>query len=195
MAADPRRAPTIALAFALACALPGLALAMQDQPDAQSADAVTPRVAVAWSSLTPEQQRLLAPIESQWQQLAPRQQQRLVRRAERWQRLPPDAQDRARDRLARYAAMTPAQRAAARQRLHEFQQLPPEEKQRMREAWRRFHDLSPEQRRALREEFEKSEPADSPQHPSGWAHRGGFSPPTYKLRRKRWAEAHPIGPP
>jgi len=161
MAAERRSAPMLVacLAFALACATPSLAFAMQDQPSAQPADVAAPSAApVAWTSLTADQQRLLAPVQSQWPQLPPRQQQRLIRRAERWQTLPPEAQERARARLARFAAMTPDERAAARQRLHEFQQLPPEEKQRIREARQRFHDMTPEERRALREQFESAQP-------------------------------------
>src|SRR6476646_6476876 len=146
------RAAFVAL---LLIAVPSVSFAQGDPAAQRPGVAATP---VPWTALTPDEQRIFAPVREQWQAIPPAQQQRLRRTAERWQSLAPEQQDRIRQRLVRFAAMTPEQRAVARERFRAFQQLPPDEKQRIREAFRRYHALAPEERRQLRQRYESTNP-------------------------------------
>lgn len=136
------------------------------------ADARAPEAPVAWSSLTPTQQHLLAPVRDQWDALPGKRQQRLVENATRWATLPPARQQQATQRLARWARMTPEQRRELQQNARTFRNLTPEQRARIREAFVRFQSLPPDQRKALRERWRSLSPAE----------------------RMRWAEDHRAAP-
>lgn len=153
-------------------ALAQTAIPMQAAP----ADNEAPRQPVAWSSLSPAQQRMLAPLQEQWGQLKPGRQQHLAQNAERWATLPPAHQQQIRERLARWAAMTPEQRRQLRENARAFHDLTPEERARVSAAFRKFQSLSPAERRALRERWR----AMPPQQRMNWAARhGGESIPMH----------------
>ncbi|TAN03858.1 MAG: DUF3106 domain-containing protein [Rhodanobacteraceae bacterium] len=125
----------------------------QVQTSAPTPDANTTRQPLAWSSLDPDQQRMLAPLQSQWSQMPPERQQRLAAHATRWASLPPERQQRIHERLTRWAAMTPEQRRQLRQNVRAFHNLTPAERARVDAAFHRFQSLSPAERRALRERW------------------------------------------
>ena len=135
-----------------------------------------PRQPIAWSSLSPAQQRMLAPLQGQWDQLKAGRQQHLARNAERWAALPPEHQQQIRDRLTRWAAMTPEQRRQLRENARAFHNLTPEERAKVSEAFRKFQSLPPAERRALRERWR----AMPPQQRMRWAEQhGGASIPMH----------------
>lgn len=150
-------------------------------PPAQGASRVAPADAgdhaLAWSSLSAAQQRVLAPLQSQWNELHPQRQRRLASHALRWATLPPGHQQQIRKRLARWARMTPAQRRQLRENARAFRNLTPAERARVRAAFRRFQSLSPAERRALRERWRRM----TPQQRRHWADQPpahAASPPT-----------------
>jgi hypothetical protein len=150
---------------------PGTAVLAQTAIPMQGATAGNggPRQAIAWSSLTPAQQRMLAPLQGQWDQLKPGRQRHLAQNAERWAALPPAHQQQIRERLARWAAMTPEQRRQLRENARAFRNLTPEERAKVSEAFRKFQSLPPAERRALRERWR----AMPPQQRMRWAERHG----------------------
>ena len=166
------RNATLALFLAAACSLgvPCVALAqaaipMQSTPAGNDA----PRQPLAWSSLSPAQQRMLAPLQNQWDQLKPARQHRLAQNADHSATLPPEHQQQIRDRLTRWAAMTPEQRHQLRENARAFHNLSPEERAKVSAAFHKFQSLSPAERRALRARWR----AMPPQQRMHWAARHG----------------------
>ncbi len=184
------RGVTLPVVLAAACLLaaPCMALA-QANPSipAQNAlrpapvDAGAPEQPLAWSSLSPGQQRMLAPLQGQWAQLHPQRQHRLAENAMRWAALPPTRQQQIQERLTRWANMTPEQRRQLRENARAFHSLTPEERARVSAAFRKFQSLSPAERQALRERWR----AMSPEQRRRWANeRAGKSMPTNPPARR-----------
>lgn len=143
-------------------------------PDSTPRRSVTlappPTQPIAWSSLSPSQQAMLAPVRGQWEQLHPKRQQTLATHARHWSTLPPERREQINQRLTRWASMTPAQRRQLNDNARAFHKLSPEERAKVSAAYRRFQSLSPEERRALRERWRATSPqqhmpAHLPMHP------------------------------
>ena len=132
----------------------------------------SPKQPLAWSSLSPSQQRVLAPVQDQWDQMHPARQQRLAEHADHWATLPPQRQQQIHERLTRWANMTPQQRQQLRENARAFHDLTPEQRARVRAAFERFRSLPPDERKALRERWHAMPPA----------------------QRMRWADGHPGQP-
>jgi len=141
----------VAIAAGAACAA--------DQDDPAPAAQPAPAQAISWTSLTPDEQRVLEQVRDSWSQLPAEAQQRLRRGAQRWAQMTPEQRVRVEQRLQRWNEMTPDQRAGLRQRYEKFEQLPPEQQQRIRAAFRRFGNLPPGERAHLREQFDQMTPA------------------------------------
>ena len=125
--------------------------------EAASGD-TTPATPLAWSSLSPLQAKMLAPLQGQWAQMHPGQQQRLAEHARHWATLPAERQQQIRERLARWAAMTPEQRQQLRANARAFHDLTPAERTKVRAAFERFRALPPAEREALRERWHAMPP-------------------------------------
>lgn len=163
-----RHALSPLIGMTLGCVLAALSsvAAAQTAPPAVATDHVAGPV--AWSQLSPDQRRLLAPLHDQWQQLPAARQQRLATHADQWAGLSPEHQQLIRQRLARWAAMTPIQRRELRANARAFRELPPAERARVSAAYRHFQMMSPAERRALRERWAAEHPnsaAPIPMHP------------------------------
>lgn len=141
-------------------AVPCMAAAQSAPPQAtrESTSGRMPATPLAWSSLSPLQAKLLAPLRSEWAQMRPERQQRLAEHARHWATLPPDRQQQIHERLTRWASMTPAQREQLRANARAFHDLTPAERARVRAAFERFHALPPAQRKALRERWRTMPP-------------------------------------
>lgn len=162
------RGMTLPVVLAAACllAMPCMALAqaspaipMQNAPRLAPTDTGAPQQPLAWSSLSPGQQRMLAPLQGQWDQLHPQRQHRLAQNAVRWAALPPAHQQQIQERLTRWANMTPEQRRQLRENARAFRNLTPEERAKVSAAFRKFQSLSPAERQALRERWRAMPPA------------------------------------
>ena len=142
------------------------------------ADAGAPKQPLAWSSLSADQQRMLAPLQGEWSRMHPMRQHRLAEHALHWATLPPERQQQIRERLTRWTKMTPEQRRQLRENARIFHDLTPAERAKVSEAFRKFQSLPPAERRALRERWHTMTPE----------------------QRRRWATEHadkplPLRPP
>ena len=90
---NPTRRAALAALFAL-----GLNLTLPGRARAQVEPAASPPAAVAWSSLSAEEQKLLNRFSERWETLPPEHQQRLVRGTRRWMNMTPEQRERARAR-------------------------------------------------------------------------------------------------
>ena len=111
-----------------------------------------------WNTLSPAQQNMLQPLQSQWSTLQPKRQEHLLERTQDWLKLPPERQQEIRDHIARWQQMTPEQREQARQNQHLYDNLPPAKQQELHEAFKRFQQLPPDQRDALRRQWQEQSP-------------------------------------
>jgi hypothetical protein len=101
---------------------------------AVSADRSTP----AWQQLTPEQQRILAPIQGEWESLDTPHKRKWLGIAQRYPKMSPDEQARLQYRMKEWSSLSPGQRQAARDKYREFEQLTPEDRQAMRDKWEKY---------------------------------------------------------
>lgn len=141
--------------------------------------------ALPFSSLSPEEQQILAPYAEKWDLLSDDKQQQLQtgariwqgmtveerqrasRQLEVWQQLPPDQQEQIRQRFERFQQLSPEQRQRLRHVRQEYLELPAVTRERLRQDWQR---LDEQQREALRQRLLPAE-----QGGGGSLHRG--SPP------------------
>ena len=175
------RGTAFAMLLAAACLFgaPGAALAQTAIPmQGAPAGNESPRQPVAWSSLSPTQQRMLAPLQEQWGQLKPGRQHHLAQNAEHWATLPPAHQQQIRERLTRWAAMTPEERRQLRENARAFHDLTPEERAKVSAAFHKFQSLSPEERRALKQRWRATHPQQSGHWPS--SHPVPMHPPVHR---------------
>src|SRR5256886_13557988 len=124
------------------------------------AEGATPPAPVAWSSLAPEQRKVLSRLAGQWDSLPPARQQALAHGSDRWLGMSAEQRDKARERFSHWQSLPPDQRHALRSRWQKFQSLPPNEQARVRENFHKFQQLPPAQRQMLREQWHKASPAE-----------------------------------
>ena len=188
---------TLLLPAAVALLLAVAPVRAQEPPS----PAAGPTAPVAWSSLTPMQQKVLSRFGSQWSSLPPARQQALVHGSERWLGMSTDQRDQARERFQHFQSLPPEQRHALRSRWEKFQSLPPHEQARVRENFHKFQQLPPERRQMLREQWHNASPAQrqemiqhareqrqslgTPQHPPAERPAQGARPPAQATRPHR----------
>lgn len=106
----------------------------------------------AWETLTPDQQRALAPLQRDWSSLDASRQSKWLEVAARFPRMSAEDQRRLQERMTQWTRLTPAERERARLQYQETRQLPADEK---RARWEAYQALSEEQRKALAQRAEK----------------------------------------
>lgn len=131
-----QRALRQALAWALA-----LSLAFWSLGPAQAEDR-----SPSWSSLTPAQKQVLAPLQRDWSSIEPARRQKWLEVAARYPQMPADERERLQARMSEWARMTPVQRATARQQFQEVRRVPDEERQ---ARWQAYQSLPAEERDRL----------------------------------------------
>src|SRR6185503_6903385 len=102
-------------------------------PLAGANDLRTPQT--PWSSLSPEQKRILGPVAPDWERMPGYQQQRLMSAARQYPSLQPIQKERFDQRIRDWATMTSDQRKAARETFQGLRKLPPEKQHELRERW------------------------------------------------------------
>lgn len=133
------------LSLALAAAL-GLGVLASGTTQAQSSPAATPG-GRAWNSLTPAQQKVLAPLERDWGGIDAARRQKWIEVAGRFPKMPADEQRRVQERMASWSRLSPQERSNARLNFQESrQQLSPDDR---KARWEAYQALPPEQRRQL----------------------------------------------
>lgn len=110
---------------------------------------------VTWTSLSAEQQLVLAPLARTWPSLSLNQRQEWVQIAARYPRLKRSAQQRLQERMTEWAHMSTAQRRLARKNFQASRNLSASRKA---QAWDAYQALPEEQKRALAHAAAKNEP-------------------------------------
>lgn len=125
-----RQAAGLIAAALLACAA-GLATAAD--PDRLK----TPQI--PWTSLSPDERRVLGPVAPEWTRMPGYQQQRLKGAASQYPKMQPIQKERFDNRIREWSQMTPDQRKAARETFQGLRKLPPEKQHELRERWLERH--------------------------------------------------------
>jgi hypothetical protein len=101
---------------------------------------------VQWRELTPQQQQILAPLESHWASMDDTGRDKWVNVANRFHQLTPAERQRVQERMSQWAKLRPQERGEARLRFQQARQLPPDERQK---KWEAYQALSEEERKDL----------------------------------------------
>ena len=110
----------------------------------------------AWTELSPEQQRILAPIQGEWETLDAPRKKKWLGVAQRYPKMTVDERARFQRSMKEWVSLTPEQRWAARDKRREFDQLAPEDRQALPEKWDKF-----QQEQAAKEAAAKAAETDS----------------------------------
>lgn len=113
-------------------ALAACATLAQAQPR-DPATLKTPQV--PWYRLSPDERRILGPVEPDWDRMPGYQQERLKSAARKYPSLQPIQKERFEQRIRDWAQMSPEQRRAARETFKGLRQLPPEKQHELRERY------------------------------------------------------------
>lgn len=100
----------------------------------------------AWAALTPEQRKVLAPLEREWGSFSANRKSKWLDISGRFAKMPPAEQARLQERMTTWAKMSPAERGRARLSYQEAKQLSPQARQ---ERWKAYQALPDNERRAL----------------------------------------------
>jgi hypothetical protein len=138
----------------------GVCLPVSAQGAAPGASTPQPGAAVPWSSLSPDQQRLMSRLSGQWEQLTPQRQQALANGSQRWLGMSPDQRTQARQRFNQFQKLPPQRRDQLRQRWEEFRALPPARQQADRDNFRKFQQLPQQRRQQLRQRWQSATPRE-----------------------------------
>jgi len=116
----------------------------------------------SWEQLTPQQQKILSPIQGEWNQFDAKRKQRWLRTVKRYPKMSRSEQERFQTRMREWVSLTPEERSAARSRFREFEQLPPERKAAVRRKWEEYQRKRADEARAAevaRDAESKAQPA------------------------------------
>lgn len=152
----PARAPAVVVPATGAAASTPAASAPVRVPAGKAAPVDTRRAAVGqgrWSSLTPAEQVVLAPLQTDWADLTRDQRLKWFDLSQRFGVLSPDEQQRVQARMADWARLTPAERGAARLNFQEIRQRPAQERL---DRWEAYQGLDADARRQLAEQGQAS---------------------------------------
>ena len=122
----------VALIVWLVIALP--VVAAQSNPPTKKA----PRP--AWSELTLDQQKVLAPLQADWDSLDTTRRKKWVGIADRYPKMKPAEQQRLQKRMTDWAKLTPAQRQEAREKYLQIRKLPPKKRQEVKAQWEQYQE-------------------------------------------------------
>jgi len=125
-----------------------------------TAPAATAPAGVPWSSLSPDQQRLLSRMSGQWDQLPPQRQQALADGGQRWLNMSTNQRAQARERFNQWQQLPPQRRQMLRKRWEDFRAQSPAQQQAARDNLRKFKSLPKQRRQQLRERWQSATPAE-----------------------------------
>ena len=113
----------------------------------------------AWTTLSPAEQGILAPLAGQWDRLDAEDRQRWLGVAKRYPKMTPTGQKRTQTRMKKWAALSPREREQARDKYKSMKRQGND--QELRREWERYQALTPEQRQALVPQKERGDKAKS----------------------------------
>jgi hypothetical protein len=111
-----------------------------------------------WTSLTPAQQRALAPLSRDWSGIDVARRAKWLEVATKFPAMPKDEQSRVQERMRDWARLTPIERSRARLQFQETKQVPTTERQ---AKWEAYKALPDEQKHALAQTAKRSARAAS----------------------------------
>jgi hypothetical protein len=126
------------MAKTLVALIASLCIAFSAAAAQTKADAKKAAPKPAWTELTPAQQQVLAPLQSDWEQLDSTRRKKWVAIANRYPTMKPAEQQRLQKRMQEWAQLTPDERRAARERYQSLKKLPPQERRQVREKWQEY---------------------------------------------------------
>jgi Protein of unknown function (DUF3106) len=121
----------------------------------------------AWSQLSPDEQRILAPIETEWDELGPQRKLKWLRIAKRFPTMKAEQQARLQDRMREWVTLSEERRRAARERYREIENLSVAERQVLHAKWEEYQREAAEQQK--RDAGEQAAPAQEPKDTSSAA--------------------------
>lgn len=104
----------------------------------------------AWSQLSDDQHKVLAPLGSEWDTLRPWQREKMLDIAHDYPKMDVQKQQLVQKRLNSWSRMTPYERENARKRYQEFNALSPDKKDAVRKKWADYQKLPEADRAKLR---------------------------------------------
>jgi hypothetical protein len=134
----------VVLALLVALAIP---IATQAAKGAAPAPVHTPE----WSQLTVEQQKILAPLESEWPSIEGPRRGKWLDIARRYPKMTAQQQARMQSQMKQWASLTPQQRAEARERYKKIKDLPPEKREEIKRRWHEYNSLTEQEKGKLRQ--------------------------------------------
>jgi hypothetical protein len=111
-----------------------------------------------WQDLAPDEQKVLAPLQSDWQSLSDVRKRKWREIAIKYPKMTPDQQKNLQDRMAGWAKLSPDERRKAREHYNELKQLPPEKRAAVPQKWDEYRNLPPEKREELRKKAADTKP-------------------------------------
>jgi hypothetical protein len=91
-----------------------------------------------WAELTPAQQQVLAPVQSEWDQLDTVRRKKWLAIADRYPTMKPAEQQRLQKRMQEWAKLTPDERRAARENYKKLKGMPPKERKELKQRWQEY---------------------------------------------------------
>jgi len=113
----------------------------------------------SWTTLSPAEQTILAPLAGHWDRLDADDRQRWLGVAKRYPKMTPTGQKRTQTRMKKWAALSPQERQQARDKYKKMKRRGDDRE--LSREWQRYQALSPEQRQALVPQKERSSGAKS----------------------------------
>lgn len=102
---------------------------------------VPPLPQPTWKELSPEQQRILAPLAGEWDKMEGFRRKKWMGIAQRYQSMTPDEQSRMQRRMTSWAKLTPEERKRARAKYLKLQDGSPEKKEDLKKKWEQYKEL------------------------------------------------------
>lgn len=108
----------------------------------------------AWSQLTEDERKVLAPLGAEWDTLRPWQKEKMLDIAKDYPKMDAQKQQRVQKRLNSWSRMTPYERENARVRYQKFYSLSPDKQEALRKKWAEYEKLPAAEREKLRQNNE-----------------------------------------
>jgi Protein of unknown function (DUF3106) len=160
----PLPAPQSPPAVAPGSAPPAVAQPAKAAPaPARAAPAARTEAAPAWTELTPQQQKSLAPLGTTWRTLSAAHKRKWIALSENYPNIPPAEQQLLHSRMAEWAALSPQQRTQARLNFAESKKVAPDDK---KAKWEAYQALPPEEKQRLAAGANAAKPPPPPTAPA-----------------------------
>jgi Protein of unknown function (DUF3106) len=118
---------------------------------AQAAKGAAPVHPPEWSQLSLDQQKILAPLETDWPSIEPSRRTKWLEIARRYPKMTPQQQARMQSQMKQWSSLTPQQRAEARERYKKIKDLPPEKREEIQRKWHEYNSLTEQEKHKLRQ--------------------------------------------